>query len=172
MKILPPLVACLLCVSVSACGPGEQAAAQDAAPPPLACDRDGSMPEIKACAGGDLGREQARMQRYLDAALVRARENDEESAANGWRARQTALLSESQRAWQAYVDSRCAVWAPDGSGGTTGALFHNACLTHATRQRTHDIWSDYLTYMSDSTPPVLPEPVRTIGEDRAAAGLN
>lgn len=130
------------------------------------------MYEIKVCAGDDLEREQARMRRYLEAAAVRALENDEASVKYGPRTRKAALLSESQQAWQAYVDSRCAVWLPDGSGGTMGGLFYASCVTQATRQRTHDIWGDYLTYMADSTPPVLPEPVRTIGEDREAAGLN
>lgn len=116
------------------------------------------MPEIKACAADDLASEQARMQRYFAAAMKRARENDEDSVKYGPRTRQTVWLSKSQRDWQAYADSRCAVWLPDGSGGTMGGLFHATCLTQAIRQRTHDIWGDYLTFMSDTTPPVLPEP--------------
>lgn len=168
MKLLPPLLACVL--SLSACERGEQDAKNAAEPAPSrTCARDGTMYEMKACASDDLGRERARMQRYLEAAAVRARENDEESVKYGPRTRQTALLSESQRAWQAYVDSRCAVWLPDGSGGTMGGLFYASCVTQATRQRTHDIWGDYLTYMADSTPPVLPEPVLTVFEEQEAA---
>ena len=35
------------------------------------------------------------------------------------------------------------------------------CMIEATRARTHDIWTDYLTYV-DRTPPVLPEPVEPV----------
>ncbi len=31
------------------------------------------------------------------------------------------------------------------------------CKTKLTKQRTHELWENFLTYM-DSTPPVLPEP--------------
>ena len=129
------------------------------------------MPEIKGCAQNDLTQEQVRMKRYLDAAMVRAHARDEESVRYGPRSRQAAYLTESQAAWEAYVESRCDGVREDTAGGTMGGLGYAWCVTSTTRQRTHDIWADYLTY-ADATPPVLPEPVRTVGEDRAAAGLN
>lgn len=125
------------------------------------------MSVIKACAGDDLAQEEARMQRYFEAAMKRAREGDAESVKYGPRTRQVHWLTKSQRDWKAYAESHCAIWLPDGSGGTIGALPYAACLTDATWRRTRDIWGDYLIYM-DTTPPVLPEPVRPLGEDRAA----
>jgi len=168
MTLVPPLAASLLCIALLGCSPQPVSnAGDDAGPTSVACDPDGSMPEIKACPGDDLAREQARMRQYLDAAMERAREDDEASVQYGPRTRKAAGLSQSQQDWQAYAESRCAVWLPDGSGGTTGGLFYSECLTQATYQRTHDIWSDYLTFMSDSTPPVLPEPVRVTDDSQA-----
>lgn len=145
-------------------------AIRDAREEPFSCVRDGSNPEIKVCAGDDLEREEARMQQYFEVAAARANERDEGSVEYGPRTRQAAWLSESQEAWKAYADVRCAGVRETTSGGTMGGLGYTWCMTDMTRQRTHDIWADYLTYW-DSTPPVLPEPVRTIGEDREAAGL-
>ncbi|RZJ37451.1 MAG: DUF1311 domain-containing protein [Brevundimonas sp.] len=166
MKSVVLLAAGVLCVCVSACGSRGEETAYASSPE---CRPDGSMPEIKACAGDDLGREQARMHRYFAAAMTRARESDADSVKYGHRTRQAAWLSDAQRDWEVYAESRCGVWRPDGSGGTMGGLFYTSCLTQATRQRTHDIWSDYLTFMSETTPPVLPEPLRTVAEDEVAA---
>jgi len=147
------------------------AAVGDASEEPFTCVRDGSNPEIKVCAGADMERETARMQRYIEAATARAREGDAVSVRYGPRSRQEAYLSESQAAWAAYTEVRCAGVFEETSGGTMGGLGYMWCVTTMTRQRTHDIWDDYLTYW-DSTPPVLPEPVRTVAEDRIAAGLD
>jgi uncharacterized protein YecT (DUF1311 family) len=172
MKPILPVAACLIGVSLSACAAEVRRTGEDAsAAPSAACDRDGSMVTIKACAQADLEREQARMRRYLEAATPRARQRDEDSVKFGPRSRQAAYLVESQRAWQAYADSRCAGVLEETSGGTMGGLGYAWCMTEMTRQRAHDVWSDHLTY-ADSTPPVLPEPVRTIAEDRVAAGLD
>jgi uncharacterized protein YecT (DUF1311 family) len=138
---------------------------------PPTCDRDGSMYEMKACAGDDLEREQERMRRYMEAAEARARDLDEASVRYGPQTRQAAWLSESQEAWRGYADSRCHGVLEATSGGTMGGLGYAWCMTDVTRRRTHDIWEDYLTY-ADSTPPILPEPVRTIAEERVAAGLD
>ena len=138
---------------------------------PLACDRDGSMYEMKACAADDLEREQTRMRQYIEVAEGRARRLDEGSLRYGPQTRRAAWLSESQEAWQAYADARCQGVFEATSGGTMGGLGYAWCLIDLARRRTHDIWSDYLTY-SDSTPPILPEPVRTVAEDRVDAGLD
>jgi uncharacterized protein YecT (DUF1311 family) len=168
MKPVVLIAAGLLCVGLSAC---DSESVRPAEGPSHECDRsDGSMPSIKACAGDDLAQEEARMQRYFAAAMKRARDNDAESVKYGPRTRQVHWLTKSQRDWKAYAESHCAVWLPDGSGGPIGGLFYATCLTDATWRRTRDIWGDYLTYMSETTPPVLPEPVRPISEDRTAEG--
>ncbi|HZW16212.1 MAG TPA: lysozyme inhibitor LprI family protein [Brevundimonas sp.] len=135
---------------------------------PFSCVRDGSMPEIKMCAAEDMVAETERMERYLEAARIRASELDEHSVEYGPRTRQAAWLSESQQAWETYAERRCDGVKEATSGGTMGSLGWMGCITEATRQRTHDIWSDYLTYW-DTTPPVLPEPVLTVAEERTRA---
>ena len=41
--------------------------------------------------------------------------------------------------------------------GAIRGIMAISCKTKLTKQRTHDLWENFLTYM-DSTPPVLPEP--------------
>jgi uncharacterized protein YecT (DUF1311 family) len=135
---------------------------------PFSCVRDGSMPEIKMCAAEDMAAETERMQRYLEAARTRANTADEASVEYGPRTRQAAWLSESQQAWEVYAERRCEGVHEATSGGTIGSLGWMGCMIEATRQRTHDIWSDYLTYW-DTTPPVLPEPVLTVRGEEARA---
>jgi uncharacterized protein YecT (DUF1311 family) len=126
--------------------------------PPFHCVRDGSNPEIKMCAADDWGSETARMNRYIEAARKRAVESDADSIKYGPQERQAIYLTESQQAWTAYAERRCEGVHEATSGGTMGSLGFMFCMIETTRQRTHDIWSDYLTYW-DSTPPALPEPV-------------
>lgn len=66
-------------------------------------------------------------------------------------------LSAAQNTWVAYRKAQCGdvytFWLQ-------GSYRHRAsaqCMLDLTRQRTHDIWSAYLTYV-DSTPAILSEP--------------
>ena len=81
---------------------------------------------------------------------------------------QAAWLDASQRSWEAYADIRCDGVFDQWKGGTIRTIMTVGCRIEATRQRTHDIWADHLTY-ADSTPPVLPEPVLTVFEEQEAA---
>lgn len=63
----------------------------------------------------------------------------------------------AQTQWQAYASAHCGSVYTQWRDGTIRGVMGTTCLTRLTRQRTHDIWEDFLTYM-DSTPPVLPEP--------------
>jgi len=121
------------------------------------CRLDGDTLELNACEGDALRREEARMRRYLDAALIRAREGDDQSPP-GLRTQGEAWLRASQTAWEAYAETRCQGVLDQWKGGSIRTLMYLGCKIEATRQRTHDIWADHLTY-ADSSPPVLPEPV-------------
>lgn len=129
-------------------------AIQQAEPP--ACRPDGNTQELNACAADDLSRETARMRRYFDAALARARANDE-AAREAW-------LTASQTAWEGYAEIRCQGVLDQWKGGSIRTLMYLGCKTEAARRRTHDIWTDHLTY-ADSTPPILPEPVLPAPKD-------
>jgi uncharacterized protein YecT (DUF1311 family) len=134
----------------------------------IVCDRAGNTIELNACGALDLEREQARMQRYLEAAYGRARDSDHADPSYGEPTQSTAYLQAAQAAWVAYADIRCLGLYDQWKGGTIRTLMGLGCRIEATRQRTHDIWADYLTFW-DSTPPVLPEPVVSVAEEEDVA---
>lgn len=88
------------------------------------------------------------MQRYLDKSRERYRDD------------KVVLKSidGAQQAWAEYADAQCSsvylVWR-DGSVRTDMTIW---CKINLTQERTHVLWSQYLTYM-DNTPPLLPEPI-------------
>lgn len=67
-------------------------------------------------------------------------------------------IKSSQQAWESYKNSHCqAVYKSWNTGSFRGLMSIN-CHTRLTKQRTHELWLNYLTFM-DSTPPILPEPI-------------
>jgi uncharacterized protein YecT (DUF1311 family) len=131
---------------------------------PPDCTQAANTPEINACATRDLGRETARMERYLTVARRTADNLNGANAEDGARSSQRAHLDNAQLVWSAYADIVCGAvyekWAR-GSVRTAAAL---RCRIDMTRERTHVIWRNYLVYV-DSTPPVLPEPLRPASEE-------
>lgn len=130
-----------------------------ASPQAIACNREGSTPEINACAASDLEREEARMQRYLRAAMDRARDADGADRVVGGPSAQRGYLDASQSAWKAYADIVCNGVLDAWKDGSIRTFMYLGCMTRMTRDRTHLIWRDHLTY-ADNTPPILPEPVQ------------
>ncbi|QUX96126.1 hypothetical protein C0J08_12250 [Marinomonas sp. CT5] len=63
----------------------------------------------------------------------------------------------AQKDWQNYMESHCDSVYTQWRDGTIRGVMAISCKTKLTKQRTHEIWQNFLTYM-DSTPPVLPEP--------------
>jgi uncharacterized protein YecT (DUF1311 family) len=133
-----------------------------------ACDRGGNTLQMNACAVDDLVLEEARMQRYLDQAMARAATSDAESGEYGAPTRQVELLTAAQAAWITYAERRCEAQWDAVKGGTIRTIIFIGCKIDATRQRTHDIWSDHLTHW-DSTPPLLPEPILTASAEQESA---
>lgn len=66
-------------------------------------------------------------------------------------------LEESQSAWLRYRTVQCGDVYNYESKGTYRYHASAQCMLDLTKERTHDIWSAYLTY-SDSTMPKYPEP--------------
>ncbi|NBW09586.1 MAG: DUF1311 domain-containing protein [Caulobacteraceae bacterium] len=124
---------------------------------PADCSKAMTTPEINACAGLDLERETARMERYLAAARTRARELDAVDDVRD-RSHQQVYLQNAQKAWEAYAAIVCDGVYDEWKGGTIRNAMYIGCQVEMTRERTRVIWRDYLTY-ADSTPPILPEPV-------------
>ena len=71
--------------------------------------------------------------------------------------RQTQAIVDAQAKWQEYKSKQCEAVYLRWQQGTIRGPKAVRCDLDLTRQRTHRIWSDFLTY-PDSTPPILPEP--------------
>jgi uncharacterized protein YecT (DUF1311 family) len=112
--------------------------------------------DVSACLARVLEREDDRMDGYFAAVIARADElGDRIVGADSPEV--IEALQTSQRAWLAYRDAECSAlyaWWSDGTIRGPKAL---QCRIDLTRERTHHLWSAYLTF-ADSTPPILPEP--------------
>ena len=107
---------------------------------------------INECYDGKLQTAQAEMNRYLQAAIDRYLESEEDAVVLG--------LRNSQAAFEAYRAIECETVYEHWKGGTIRTLNSLVCSIALTDQRTHAIWASWLTY-PDSTPPTLPEPTTT-----------
>jgi len=125
---------------------------------PADCSKAATTPEINACAAQDLAAETERMETYLTAARRQASVIDQSAADGDPALSQRAYLDNAQTAWSAYADIVCDGVYDQWSGGTIRTVMSLGCRTRMTRERTHVIWRDFLTY-ADSTPPILPEPI-------------
>lgn len=111
------------------------------------CDKAFNTLEINYCAKVELDNAEAEMQRYLDKSLAQYIAD-------------TSVIESiniAQSAWQSYSKSQCDSVFTMFRDGTMRVVMTLSCRTKLTQQRTHELWSHYLTYM-DSAEPVLPEP--------------
>lgn len=119
-------------------------AANDAAPD---CGNPSNTIEINQCASLELELAKAELTTYLETSLEH----------NAFDPELVESIKAAQKTWQAYLLSHCNAVYTQWREGTIRDLMAMSCQTKLTRQRTHEIWSSFLTYM-DNTPPVLPEP--------------
>lgn len=112
------------------------------------CENANSTLEINHCASVELEAAERRMQHYLQQSLEHHRDDAELLAAIG----------QSQVAWEAYAAAHCGAIYTLWRDGTIRSVLSISCQTQLARERTHQLWSAYLTFMDDS-PPVLPEPL-------------
>lgn len=161
------LLTLLAALSLQVAGPdaASEAATQVVANAPaeadqvVDCDNAMTTYDMNVCTGRVLERENARMDEYLKVARTRAEAIDAGSGRFGdERSNSAAFLKASQTAWEAYAAIACDGVYDQWKGGTIRTVQFLGCKIGLTRERTHFIWENYLTYM-DSTPPVLPEPV-------------
>lgn len=132
------------------------------------CVREGNTLQMNACAAEDLDIETARMEAYLNAALMQVVSEAEDMGD----ATDAAVLVEeiqlSQVAWQTYADQACAAVYTRWQAGTIRVMMAIGCHINLTRERSHHLWAEYLSF-PDSTPPILPEPIMTVIEEERAA---
>lgn len=115
--------------------------------PPLDCQNAMSTLEMNRCASMALDSAEAELARYLAASL--AHNADDLELVNAINAAQTD--------WQAYRLSHCNSVYMQWRDGSIRGVMAFSCKTQLTKQRSHDIWKNFLSYM-DGTPAILPEP--------------
>ena len=111
------------------------------------CENATTTIQINTCIGQEIEAANYLLTQYV--AKAKARYADQ--------AEVIASIAHAQQNWLAYRQSHCdSVYDIWSDGSIRGAMF-GECMLQLTKQRTHQIWKDYLTFM-DSTPPLLPEP--------------
>ena len=113
----------------------------------LDCDNVYTTIEINQCAAIELESAQKEMQQYLAKSLEH-KNNDPELV---------KAIKHAQDEWAKYLEAHCNSVYTQWRDGTIRGVMSISCHTKLTKQRTHELWLNFLTYM-DSTPPVLPEP--------------
>ena len=111
------------------------------------CENARTTIEINQCAAAELESAQATLAEYLQTSYEHHADNPELVAA----------IKTAQKDWQAYLASHCDAVYTKWRDGSIRGVMSLTCKTQLTRQRSHEIWASFLTYMDDS-PPVLPEP--------------
>lgn len=111
------------------------------------CKNTATTVEMNVCISKELEVAEAHLARYL----AKSHERYDNKPAI------TDALDQSQQDWLVYRQSHCdSIYTIWSDGTIRGAMF-GECMLKVTKQRTHQIWEDYLTYM-DNTTPLLPEP--------------
>ncbi|WP_333912581.1 lysozyme inhibitor LprI family protein [Vibrio coralliirubri] len=111
------------------------------------CENAMNTIEINQCAAIELESAQAELDKYLAASFEH----------NAYDAELVASIKKAQESWQAYMSAHCSSVYTQWRDGSIRGVMALSCKTTLTKQRTHEVWANFLTYM-DSTPPVLPEP--------------
>ncbi|MEZ9189793.1 lysozyme inhibitor LprI family protein [Vibrio sp. 10N.286.52.F8] len=111
------------------------------------CENAMNTIEINHCAAIELESAQAELDKYLAASFEH----------NAYDAQLVASIKKAQESWQAYMTAHCDSVYTQWLDGSIRGVMALSCKTTLTKQRTHEVWANFLTYM-DSTPPVLPEP--------------
>ncbi|WP_158770130.1 lysozyme inhibitor LprI family protein [Paraglaciecola sp. L1A13] len=121
--------------------------AVSAADKTLDCDNAMNTLQINQCAFIKLESTEGELTKYLEASFSHNADDPE----------LIKSIKVAQKDWQSYMSSHCDSVYTQWRGGSIRGVMAISCKTKLTKQRTHEIWSNFLTYM-DSTPPVLPEP--------------
>lgn len=111
------------------------------------CENAMNTIEINQCASIELETAQVELDQYLEASFEH----------NAYDAELVSSIKVAQDSWQAYMTAHCDSVYTQWRDGSIRGVMALSCKTKLTKQRTHEVWGNFLTYM-DSTPPVLPEP--------------
>lgn len=112
-----------------------------------ACKSPYTTQDLNHCASLKLEAANNELDKYFKTAL-KHNEDDPELVKS---------IKVAQAKWQEYLSAHCSSVGVTWRGGTIRGVKYLNCEITLTKQRTHELWENFLTYM-DSTPPVLPEP--------------
>lgn len=113
----------------------------------LNCEEVSTTIDINYCLNKELEAEEVLLEKYLGKS--RERYAGDRQSANS--------ITEAQEAWISYREAHCGSVYDIWRDGTIRGAMSISCLIQLAKQRTHDIWLAYLTFV-DSTAPLLPEP--------------
>ncbi|MEZ9013459.1 lysozyme inhibitor LprI family protein [Vibrio splendidus] len=137
----------VLTVVLLTCLPLLASASASASGDVIDCENAMNTIDINHCAAIELESAQAELDKYLTASFEH----------NAYDAELVASIKKAQESWQAYMSAHCSSVYTQWRDGSIRGVMALSCKTTLTKQRTHEVWVNFLTYM-DSTPPVLPEP--------------
>lgn len=103
--------------------------------------------DMNECLSNNSALVHAEMNKYLQASLDNNSDDPEV----------VKSIKIAQKDWENYRSSNCDSVYTQWREGTIRDAMSITCSIRLTKQRTHELWENYLTYM-DSTPPVLSEP--------------
>lgn len=118
-----------------------------ASEPKLDCDNVITTLDMNQCAAIGLKAADTEMHQYLEKSYQH----------NDYDPELIEAIKLAQKDWETYMKAHCDSVYTQWRDGTIRGVMAISCKTKLTKQRTHDIWENFLTYM-DTTPPVLPEP--------------
>jgi uncharacterized protein YecT (DUF1311 family) len=110
--------------------------------------------DMNACALKDVEAEEARMNRYMDAAVAVLR-NEAETPELA--AQVIGELRASQKQWVDYAEGACGAVYTRWQNGTIRNLMALNCREQLTQERARTLWSGYIAGPADEET-ILPEP--------------
>ena len=116
--------------------------------------------QINACGAEYARRAERQLARYLAAARNRLLEEARDPVRPIPAKLALPALDAAQKRWLAFRKAECAAvydWYSDGT--IRGAEFEG-CIEGMTDDRTEEVWSTWLTFDNDSTPPLMPKPTK------------
>ncbi|OEF27470.1 lysozyme inhibitor LprI family protein [Vibrio rumoiensis] len=114
---------------------------------PINCEQAYTTMDMNTCSAMELKAAQTEMSRYLEASLNQQADDPEV----------VESIKTAQKDWHNYYTSHCHSVYEKWREGTIRGVMFTSCKTELTKQRTHELWKNFLTFMDDSEP-VLPEP--------------
>ena len=110
------------------------------------CNQANSTIEITQCKEQQIALAQKQMKQYLTQAKETYKLEIQTSKA----------IITSQQQWKAYAKSQCDTVYKMYNQGTIVSIMTADCKYHMVKQRTHDIWRDFLQTLTAE--PILQEP--------------